>query len=167
MRIVKMDDKNGEGRAFETADVCCQLSFWIGQKTVGVFLRGELYFSDSVTRISLVLWHLFLWFCDIHYYVLVNHISQFRVRGQIEPLMLAFPLNRAEERLEVGGTRRGLEGFLNHLSKWARMICSILTAVGNNNGKDVANYQHDVHSSRNLSWFGWVCSELHFRTYHR
>ena len=41
----------------------------------------------------------------MYFYGSINHISQFRVRGQIEPLMLAFPLNRAEERLEVGGWR--------------------------------------------------------------
>ena len=60
-----------------------------------------------MTFISLILRHTLL--C-ITIDVLVNHISQFRVRGQIEPLMLAFPLNRAEERLEVGGWRLEAQG---------------------------------------------------------
>ena len=31
--------------------------------------------------------------------------------------------------------------------------------------KDTASYQHDVYSSRNLSWFGKVCGELHSRVH--
>ena len=50
-----MDDKNGEGRVFETADVWCQFSVEIGQETVGVFLMSyRLNFSVSVTQISLI-----------------------------------------------------------------------------------------------------------------
>ena len=50
----------------------------------------------------------------------------------------------------------------NHIS-WLELKCFSLVYHSSYVNQDWK--QHDVYSSRNLSWFGWVCGELHSRTY--